>query len=79
MTQLRFRDLPLVVRVSSALSMLSGWVLFEEFGIDRYHLDVYLPLYRVGRFCTYDATAIALIIVFWIAAHRNTVGTPSRA
>ncbi len=71
MRQLRFNDLPMVVRLTSALSMILAWITFEEIVIDRDHLDRFLPYYRVGQFCSYDAAALFLVVMFWIAAHRR--------
>jgi len=76
MTKLRFRDLPMVARATSALSILTAWVCFEEFGIDRNHWDRFLPYYRVGKFCAYDTTMILLIAIFWIAMHRPKGADP---
>ena len=64
MTNLRFYDLPMVVRVTSAMSMIQSWIMLEEFVIDRHHLDGLLPFYRVGNFCLYDLAAVLLVAIF---------------
>jgi len=49
-TDLRFRSLPLAVRLATMLAFFLAWVLFAELIIDRHGLDTYLPFYRVGNF-----------------------------
>ena len=71
MRDLHFYDLPLVVRVTSAVSIVLAWVTFEELVIDRNHLDRFLPYYRVGQFCSYDAVALLLVAIWWALAHRR--------
>ena len=71
MTNLRFKDMPLAARLATAASFFMAWVLFAEFVIDRYGLDRFLPLYRVGNLCPYDLAVSAIIIGWWIAAHRR--------
>lgn len=74
MAKVDFRDLPMVVRLSSAVSVMTAWVCFEEFGIDRYGLDAYLPYYRVAQFCPYDAAMLLMIVVGWILLSRPPRG-----
>lgn len=71
MTQLRFRDLPLIARVATAATFFIAWVLFAEFVVDRHGLDRFLPYYRVGDLCPYDLAIIALITIVWAVAHRR--------
>jgi hypothetical protein len=71
MKNLRFYDLPMVVRVTSATTMILAWITFEEIVIDRYHLDRFLPFYRVGNYCVYDLAAGLLVALFWVLAHRR--------
>jgi hypothetical protein len=75
-----FAEQPLGVKVGVALALMNSWVLFEEIGIDRNGWARFLPLYRVGRFCTYDVVAITLIavMVFWFP-RRRLGSTASRA
>ena len=70
MTRIRFRTLPLAVRVATMLAYFVAWVIFAEFGIDRYGLDEYLPFYRIGDLCPYDLAVIALLAFGWWRAHR---------
>jgi hypothetical protein len=46
--RIRFRRLPLAVRVATMGVFFLSWVPFAELVIDRYGLDRYLPLYRVA-------------------------------
>jgi hypothetical protein len=60
--RLRFGQLPMLLRVVVGLSLLNAWVSFEEFVVDRSGLWKYMPDYKVGRFCVWDLTVIALIV-----------------
>jgi hypothetical protein len=71
MRRLRFCDLPMVVRVTSVLSMAAAWVLFEQYFIEGLHLNRFMPFYRVQGFCPYDAMALLMIVTFWVLAHRR--------
>lgn len=74
MDQLKFRDLPTIAKVSVALTGIVTWVGFEEIIIDRQHLDVFLPLYRVGNFCVYDAVVGTTIVLatIWLGRRART-------
>jgi hypothetical protein len=67
MNKVSFRELPFLVKVAVFLSLLNGWVLFEELVIDRHGMWRYMPFYRVGLFCVWDLAALLLIGagVFW--------------
>jgi hypothetical protein len=60
---------PLVVKVAVVLTFFNTWVLFEETVVDRHGLWEYMPLYKVGVFCAWDAAALLIIIpaVWWRA------------
>jgi len=49
------------------LTFFNTWVLFEETIVDRYGLWEYMPYYRVGRLCSWDIGAMALLAwaVWW--------------
>jgi hypothetical protein len=79
MSKVHFRDLPVVIRVASAIGVLAGWACFEEFGIDRNHWDRFLPLYRIGQFCPYDAAMILFIATVWIVLSLPPRATKLRA
>lgn len=71
MQSIPFRALPLSVRLMTAAAMLLAWVFAEEHLIEPFRLYDYMPLYRVGGFCTYDAAALLLVMAFWFWAHRK--------
>jgi hypothetical protein len=71
MNTMRFCDMPMIVRVASATSILAAWVLFEQIVIEPFGIYRYMPLYRYGKFCTYDAIAVLLVVTYWIVAHRS--------
>lgn len=58
-----FEAMSTVKKWCVALAMYGAFVAVEELVIDRYHLDRFLPFYRVGNFCTYDAVAIVAILL----------------
>ena len=53
-----------VVRFAIWPTFFNTWVLFEETVIDRYGLCEYMPYYRVGKLCSWDIGAMALIAFF---------------
>ena len=59
---------PLIVRFAIWLTFFNTWVLFEETVVDRYGLWEYMPYYRVGKLCSWDIGAMALLgfFVWWI-------------
>ena len=71
MTKLRFRNLPMVVRLATAATMMLAWIRFEELVIEGLGIYLFLPYYRYGKFCPYDVAAILSIATFWIVAHRS--------
>ncbi len=62
---------PLLVKCATALTFFNTFVLIEEFIIDRHGLGQYIPLYRIGNFCTWDFVAVAAATAFVIAWHRR--------
>ncbi len=70
MSELRFRDLPMVVRLTSVAAMILAWMKFEELVIEGMGIYRALPYYRYGAFCPYDVAALLLIAGFWMSAHR---------
>lgn len=55
----------------TAAAMLLIWVFFEEHVIEPFRLYHFMPLYRVGNFCPYDAAAFVLVVAFWFWGHRK--------
>ena len=70
MRKVKFRQLPLLVRVAVGLTFLNGWVLFEETVVDRHGLWHYMPFYRVGLFCAWDVLALFAVAAGWWLASR---------
>ena len=58
--------LPLIAKIAIAMTVLNAWVLFEETIVDRHGLWRYMPYYRVGLFCVWDAAvfAVTLLLLF---------------
>ena len=71
MDRVKFKSLPLVVRISTFATWFIAWVLFAELIIDRHGLDAWLPFYRVGNFCPYDMAVIAALAIAWIRLNRQ--------
>lgn len=71
MQRIAFAQLPFLVKFSSLAVLFVGWVMIEEFIIDRHHLDRFLPLYRFGNLCIYDFTVIMLLVGLWFHLHRH--------
>ena len=65
-----FRSLPLLVRLTTMLSLFLAWLLFAELVIDRHGLDAYLPFYRVGNVCPYELAVLLLLAVSWWRLHQ---------
>ena len=55
------RRMPRVIRFAVWLTFFNTWVLFEETIVDRHGLWEYMPYYRVGRLCSWDIGAMALL------------------
>lgn len=67
--KIKFRDLPLIVKIATVLTFYNGFVMLEEFVIDRFNYWQYLPFYKKGVFCIWDLTFIfitsILILTNW--------------
>lgn len=70
MNKIRFGDLPILVRVVAGIALLTAWVEFEETVVDRVGLWRYMPFYRVGDFCVWDAGMMLAITIGLILASR---------
>jgi hypothetical protein len=62
--------LPLIAKIAIAVTFLNIWVLFEETVVDRHGLWRYMPYYRVGLFCVWDAAAFAVTLLLLIISVR---------
>ena len=68
--KISFKSLPLLVRLTTMLSLFLAWLLFAELVIDRHGLDAYLPLYRVGNVCPYELAVLLLLAASWWRLHQ---------
>jgi len=72
--------LPLIAKIAIALTFINMWVIFEETIVDRHGLWRYMPFYRVGLFCVWDAAVLAvtlLLLLVSVAPFRRRDGTQS--
>ena len=72
MNKIPFRSMPMIVRLASFLSLLLGWITFENAVIEGQGLAPYLPFYRVGAFCTYDAVMLGILFTLWVVLSKKT-------
>jgi hypothetical protein len=71
------RRLPLIAKIAIAMTFINTWVLFEETIVDRHGLWRYMPYYRVGLFCVWDAAVLAvtlLLLLVSVAPFRRRNG-----
>jgi len=74
------RRLPLIAKIAIAMTFLNAWVIFEETVVDQQGLWRYMPYYRVGLFCVWDAAVFAVTLLLLLAnvlASRRRHGTQS--
>ena len=57
------RRLPLIAKIAIAMTFINAWVTFEETIVDRHGLWRYMPYYRVGLFCVWDAAVFAITLL----------------
>jgi hypothetical protein len=72
--------LPLIAKIAIAMTFINSWVIFEETVVDRHGLWRYMPYYRVGLFCVWDAAVLAvtlLLLLVSVLPLRRRDGTPS--
>jgi hypothetical protein len=55
--------LPLIAKIAIAMTVINMWVIFEETIVDRHGLWRYMPFYRVGLFCVWDAAVLAVTLL----------------
>ena len=77
--------LPLIARIAIAMTFINTWVIFEETVVDRHGLWRYMPFYRVGLFCVWDAAVLAITLLLLVVNVRpsrrrdgQTLSTPPR-
>src|SRR3984893_16659404 len=69
--------LPLIAKIAVAMTVLNAWVIFEETIVDRHGLWRYMPYYRVGLFCVWDASVLGvtlLLLLVSVARSRRRNG-----
>src|SRR5205807_5316795 len=59
--------LPLIAKIAIAMTFINTWVIFEETIVDRHGLWRYMPYYRVGLFCAWDASVLAVTVLLLLA------------
>lgn len=62
--------LPLIAKIAIAITFINTWVLFEETVVDRHGLWRYMPFYRVGLFCIWDAAVLAVTLLIFLVSVR---------
>src|SRR5437016_8892697 len=60
--------LPLIAKIAIAMTFINTWVIFEETIVDRHGLWRYMPYYRVGLFCAWDASVLAVTLLLLLVS-----------
>ena len=71
------RRLPLIAKIAIAMTFINVWIIVEETIVDRHGLWRYMPYYRVGLFCLWDAAVFAvtlLLLLVSVAPFRHRSG-----
>src|ERR1700730_17783730 len=71
--------LPLIAKIAIATTFLNAWVIFEETVVDRYGLWRYMPFYRVGLFCVWDAAVFAVTLLLLLVSVVRSCRRDARA
>jgi hypothetical protein len=71
METLRFRQLPLVIKIAVWLVFNNAWWSIEEFVIDRKGLWKYMPFYHVADACVWDLAVALITLVAICCASRE--------
>src|SRR5437764_13121891 len=64
--------LPLIAKIAIAVTFINTWVIFEETVVDRHGLWRYMPFYRVGLFCIWDAAVFAVTLLILLATVKRS-------
>jgi hypothetical protein len=64
--------LPLIARIAIAMTFSDAWIIFEETIVDRHGLWRYMPYYRVGLFCVWDAAVFAITLLLLLINIRQS-------
>jgi len=62
------RRLPLIDKIAIAMTFINAWIIFEETIVDRHGLWRYMPYYRVGLFCVWDAAVFAVTLLLLLVS-----------
>ena len=64
---MKFKQLPFIAKFAILVTFFNTWVMIEEFIIDRFGYWQFLPFYKKGIFCLWDAgfLAIAALLIFY--------------
>src|SRR5213596_2227082 len=62
--------LPLIAKIAIAMTFINTWVIFEETIVDRHGLWRYMPYYRVGLLCVWDAAVFAVTLLLLLVSLR---------
>ena len=62
--------LPLIAKIAIAMTFINTWVVFEETIVDRHGLWRYMPYYRVGLFCVWDAAVLTITLLLLLVNVR---------
>src|SRR5437879_7329437 len=60
--------LPLIAKIAIAVTFINTWVIFEETVVDRHGLWRYMPFYRVGLFCVWDAAVLVVTLLLLLVS-----------
>ena len=72
MNRIAFGQLPFAAKIAVGIAFYGGFWFFEDRVIDCYGIWKYLPYYKKGDFCAWDAAAIVVIALsIWWASHRG--------
>jgi hypothetical protein len=72
MEALRFKQLPLVLKIAVGVVFYNAWWSIEEFVIDRHGLWKYMPYYKVADPCVWDlAVAVIISVAIWWASREG--------
>src|SRR5436190_9718760 len=66
--------LPVIAKIAIAMTFINAWVIFEETVVDRHGLWRYMPYYRVGLFCVWDAAVLAVTLLLLLVSVRPLRG-----
>jgi hypothetical protein len=72
----------MIAKIAIATTFINSWVIFEETVVDRHGLWRYMPYYRVGLFCAWDASVLAvtlLLLLLSVAPLRRRSGSTQSA